>query len=155
MTGEIWALRYGSLGQLSGYTLMTKSPVSEQIDPRIKIAALWVSVLLIFAYVDIFAFFRSDVLNAALNGQVADIQVSQRFLLGTTIYILVPCLMVSAALFLQPKANGWTNVILASLYAISIAISCIGEVWIYYWIGSAAEIALLGAIVVLAWNMRR
>ena len=45
-----------------------------------------------FAYVDIFGFFRADVLNAALDGKVATtgFTVNQVFLTFTLIYILLP-----------------------------------------------------------------
>jgi len=34
------------------------------------LGALWMAMLFVFAYVDIFAFFRKDVLRAALDGRI-------------------------------------------------------------------------------------
>lgn len=125
-----------------------------KIDVRIKIAALWTSTLFIFAYVDIFAFFRADVLEDALAGKVDVFAVSQTFLLLTTIYIIIPCLMISLSLILPAKTNRWANMIVGAVYAFTIMGSCIGETWIYYWVGSIIEVLLLITIVRYAWKMR-
>ncbi len=123
------------------------------IDTRLKIAALWTSLLFIFAYVDIFAFFRADILQGALAGKVAVFAVDQSFLLLTTIYVIIPSLMISLSLILPPRANRLTNIFVAAVYALTILGSCIGEVWIYYWVGSLTEVLLLLVIMRYAWKM--
>ena len=109
-------------------------------------------MLFIFAYVDIFAFFRADVLEEVLAGKVAVFEVNQTFLALTTLYILLPSLMVALTLTLPRKINRPTNVTLAVLYAITIIGGCIGETWIYYLVGSAFEIILLAIIAWKAWT---
>lgn len=86
------------------------------IDVRLKISALWISMMFVFAYV------------------------------------AIPSLMVFLTLVLPQAANRWTNIVLAVLYAVSIAVSCIGETWFYYLAGSAIEIVLLVVLVWLAWR---
>ncbi len=86
------------------------------VDVRIKIAGLWTSTMFVFAYVDIFSFFRADVLNGALAGTVSIFTIDQSFLLITTVYILLSSLMVYLSLTLPAKINRWSNVILAMLY---------------------------------------
>ncbi len=41
-----------------------------QVDVKLVLCALWIAMLFVFAYVDIFGFFRADVLDAALDGKV-------------------------------------------------------------------------------------
>jgi len=130
-----------------------RATTAPAIDTRLKIAALWTSLLFIFAYVDIFAFFRADVLQGALAGKVAVFTVDQSFLLLTTIYVIIPSLMISLSLILPPRANRLTNIIVAAVYALTILGSCIGEVWIYYWLGSLTEVLLLLVILRYAWRM--
>lgn len=125
----------------------------DSIDVRIKIAALWTSTLFIFAYVDIFAFFRADVIEDVLVGKVAIFDVGQNFLLLTTIYVVIPSLMISLSLILAPKFNRWANLVAGVVYAVTILASCIGETWIYYWVGSVIEVILLLTIVRYAWKM--
>ena len=122
------------------------------VSVRVKIAGLWTSLLFVFAYVDIFAFFRADVLNDALAGKVHIFAVGQTFLLLTTLYVTIPSLMIFLSLVLAPKINRWTNIVVAVLYAITIAGSCVGETWIYFLFGSAVEVVLLGVVVWYAWK---
>lgn len=41
------------------------------VDVKLVLSALCIAMLFMFAYVDIFGFFRADVLDAALDGGVA------------------------------------------------------------------------------------
>ena len=41
------------------------------IDVKLVLCALWVTMLFVFAYVDIFGLYRADVLDAALDGRMA------------------------------------------------------------------------------------
>ena|SRR5664279_238869 len=41
-----------------------------QVDVKLVLSALWIAMMLAFAYVDIFGFYRADVLRAALNGRL-------------------------------------------------------------------------------------
>jgi len=133
----------------SKHAHITEAPVST----RIKIAGLWTATLFIFAYVDIFALLRSDFLEQILAGQVDVFSVDQTFLLLTTIYVVIPSLMIFLSLVLPPKLNRWANIILGTLYALTILGGCIGETWIYYIFGSAVEVLLLIALVRYAWKM--
>ena len=128
----------------------------EYIAPnvRIKIAGLWTAMLFMFAYVDIFALFRADILNGILAGTVSVFTIDQTFLLITTVYIILPVLMVYLSLVLPTNINRWANVILALLYAVSIAASCIGETWYFYLLGSFVEVVLLLVLIRHAWRWR-
>ena len=39
-----------------------------KVDPKVVLSGLWISMLFVFAYVDIFGFFRADVITGALAG---------------------------------------------------------------------------------------
>jgi hypothetical protein len=125
-----------------------------QVDVKLVLCALWIAMIFVFAYVDIFGFYRADVLNAALDGKVAttSITVDQVFLTVTLIYILLPTLMVVLSLLLKPRVNRITNIVVSLVYVISIIVSCIGEHWAYYILGSAIEVMLLAAIARTAWR---
>jgi hypothetical protein len=135
---------------------MTENPNFEpfNVNVRIKISALWTAMLFIFAYVDIFGLFRADVRAAIEAGQVGGFIINQSFLLGTTTYIVIPSLMVFAALVLRPRVNRIANIALACVYALTIIAGAIGE-WNYYILGSALELALLALIVYYAWTWPR
>lgn len=125
-----------------------------RVDVRILLSALWATMVLVFAYVDIFGFYRADVLEAALDLRISGtpFDVNQTFLLATLGYILIPTLMVTSSLLLRPGLNRIVTIVVASVYALTIAGSCIGETWGYYVAGSGVEIVLLAMIIRTAWT---
>jgi len=132
----------------------TKQYRDTQVDVKILLCALWIAMLFVFAYVDIFGFYRADVLNAAIEGNVATtaLAVNQVFLTSALVYILLPTLMVVLSLVLRPRANRIINIAVSLLYTVTILGSCIGETWVYYLLGSTIEAILLVAIARTAWK---
>jgi hypothetical protein len=116
-----------------------------EVSVRVKISALWTAMLFVFAYVDIFSLFRPDFRADVEAGVVGGFTVNQTFLLVTTIYIVIPSLMVFGALVLRPRINRMANIALTIIYAVTIIAGAVGE-WGYYVFGSVVEIALLAAI---------
>jgi Family of unknown function (DUF6326) len=128
-------------------TSLEPSPV----NVRVKIAALWASMLFVFAYVDLFSLYRPDFRADVEAGEVGGFAVNQTFLLATTAYVVIPSLMVFCVLVLRPRLNRILNIALAMVYAVSIVAGTIGE-WTYYLLGSLIEAALLVAVVFYAWT---
>ncbi|HSJ82672.1 MAG TPA: DUF6326 family protein [Acidimicrobiia bacterium] len=122
-----------------------------KVNVRMKISALWTAMLFVFAYVDIFSLYRADFRADIEAGAIGGFTVNQSFLLGTTIYVVIPCLMVFATLVLRPRDNRIVNIALSSVYALTIIAGAIGE-WNYYILGSAIEVVLLAAIGYYAWT---
>ena len=121
------------------------------INPRIKIAALWTSMMFVFAYVDLFSLYRADIRADIEAGKIFAFTIGQGFLLGVTIYILVPSLMLFLSLVLPVRVTRIANIVAAVLYAVTITGGAIGE-WNYYILGSITEAALLVGIVYYAWT---
>jgi len=121
------------------------------VNVRVKISALWASVLFVFAYVDLFSLYRPDFRADLEAGEVGGFDITQSFLLGTTVYVLIPSLMVFCALVLRPRIDRIANIALSIVYAATIIAGAIGE-WNYYILGSAAEVALLAGIAYYAWT---
>lgn len=122
------------------------------INPRIKIAALWASMLFIFVYVDLFSMFRADIRADIEAGKMFAFTIGQGFLLGVTIYIVIPSLMVFLSLVLPVRVTRMASIVLAALYAVTIAGGAFGESNYYYILGSLAEVALLAGVVYYAWT---
>jgi anaerobic C4-dicarboxylate transporter len=121
------------------------------VNVRLKISALWTSMLFVFAYVDLFSLYRRDVRADLAAGEISGFTINHSFLLGTTVYVVVPSLMVWLALILRPRADRIANIALGVAYAVTIIAGAIGE-WSYYILGSAVEVALLAAIAYYAWT---
>ena len=121
------------------------------ISPRIRISALWASMLLVFVYVDLFGLYRADVRADIEAGRIAGTSIDQAFLLGTTAYVALPCLMVFLSLVLPVRVARVANTVLPAVYALTIVGGAVGE-WNYYILGSALEVALLAGIIRYAWT---
>jgi hypothetical protein len=121
------------------------------VNVRVKISALWTSMLFVFAYVDLFSLYRSDVRADLEAGEIGGFAINQSLLLGTTVYVVIPSLMVFCTLILRPRVDRIANIALGIVYAVTIVAGAIGE-WNYYILGSAVEVALLAAIVYYAWT---
>jgi len=133
--------------------LTQQPPVGGSVDTRLKIAALWIAMLFIFAYVDLFSLYRPDVRADLEAGRLFAFDVSQTFLFFATLYVVCPSLMIYLTLVMPRGINRLLNVALAAVYAVTIVGSAVGE-WAYFVLGSAAELALLGAVVYHAWTWR-
>jgi hypothetical protein len=121
------------------------------VNVRIKIAALWTAMLFVFAYVDIFSLYRPDFRADVEAGEIGGFTVGQPFLLATTLYVVIPSLMVFGALVLRPRADRIANIALSAVYGLTIVAGAIGE-WNYYIVGSGVELALLAGVIYYAWT---
>ena len=128
-------------------TRLEPSPV----NVRVKISALWMSMLFVFAYVDLFSLYRPDFRADVEAGEVGGFAVNQTLLVATTAYVVIPSLMVLCVLVLRPRLNRILNIALAIVYAVSIVATTICE-WTYYVLGSFIEATLLAAVVFYAWT---
>ena len=127
-----------------------------KVDEKVVLSGLWISMLFVFAYVDIFGFWRADIIKGSLAGQVPGVgfEIDQTFLSLATVYILVPSLMVVVSLLAPARVNRVANLVVSLLYLASIVPNVVGETWIYYILGSVVEMVLLLAITRVAWTWR-
>ena len=123
-----------------------------KINVKIKLAALWLTVNLLYIYVDVYSFFRPGIIEDAIAGKVWEFQITQVWLLGVIILMTIPSLMVFLSLVLPAKVNRWTNIIVGILHIVLALGTTIGESWAYYIFASIVEAVLLLLIVWYAWK---
>ncbi len=131
--------------------LTQQQATNSGIDTRLKISALWIATLFIFGYVDLFSLYRPDVRADLEQGKIFAFDVSQAFLFFTTLYIIVPSAMIYLTLIMPRRANRIVNIVVATVYVLTIIGSAVGE-WNYFVLGSAAEAILLAVVVYHAWT---
>jgi hypothetical protein len=118
-----------------------------KVNVKIKLAALWVTLMLIYIYVDIFGFYEPGVIEDILAGIVWEFKISQAWALGALILMMIPSLMVFLSMILKAGVNRWVNIIVAVLYiAVGIG-TTIGETWAFYIVGHVLGIVLLLTII--------
>ena len=80
-----------------------------KVGVRCKIAALWIAMLFLFAYGDIFGFFSHGQIQEVMAGEISGIAITQVFLFAVSLYIAIASVMVFLSLVLSPTVTRWTN----------------------------------------------
>jgi hypothetical protein len=125
-----------------------------KINVKIKLSAFWITVNLLYIYVDVYSYYIPGEIEKIIAGEVAftGIEVTQAFLLVVIILMTIPSIMVFLSLILPAKANRWTNISVGVFEIIFVAGGVIGETWAFYIFGSIVEVVLLSLIVWYAWK---
>lgn len=128
-----------------------------RIDVKLKLAALWTSVLFLMIYVDYFALYVPGFVENIIAGEVGHtgIQVTQLFLVSAMTLMMIPSLMIFLSLALKPAANRWTNIIAGTFKLVVVLALAVGETWGYYIFASIVEAALFVLIIRYAWKWPR
>jgi len=125
-----------------------------KINVKIKLSVFWITVNLLYIYVDVYSYYIPGEIEKIIAGEVAftGIEVTQAFLLVVIILMTIPSIMVFLSLILPAKANRWTNISVGVFEIIFVAGGVIGETWAFYIFGSILEVVLLSLIVWYAWK---
>jgi len=126
-----------------------------KIDVKIKLSALWASVMFCYIYGDIFGFFKPGRLQAVLAGRMGPFQTTQGALLSAAIVMAIPAVMVFLSLVLTPRLNRWANIVLGILYILIMLATMLPGGWMFYLFLGTVEIALSVLIVWHAWSWPR
>ena len=124
------------------------------IHVRIKLSALWVSVMFCYIYADYFGLYVPGSLQSILNGQMRPLgPTTQGVLLGTALMLAIPSVMIFLSVALQPALARWLNIIVGAAYTAIILLTM--WAWVYHIFYGVIEIALTALIVWYAWNWPR
>jgi hypothetical protein len=124
-----------------------------KINVKIKLSALWIALMFFYLYRDVLGFYAPGHLEALIAGEVAGIQITQVFLLGSAVLMAIPSAMVFLSLVLKARANRWVNIILGIVHIGLLAgTSFIGEVSPLYLFYVIVEFVLMVLIVWHAWK---
>ncbi len=122
-----------------------------RVPVRLKLSALWCSVMFCYIYGDYFELYQPGKLTGMISGKLALGAVSQGVLIGMAAVMAVPSLMVFLSLVLPPRMNRWTNIVLGVIYTVIMILAIRGS-WYFYIFFGLIEIALTVSIVWYAWN---
>ena len=117
-----------------------------------KLAALWVAMMLLYIYADILSLFRPGQIDEMIKGLMVPFPVTQGSLLVASILMIITAVMVFLSLTLKPKIDRWANITLGVLYTSVNISNLIGETWTYYIFFGITEIVLTILIVWYAWR---
>ena len=125
-----------------------------KIHVKIKISALWASVMFCYIYGDYFGLYVPGQLKGMLQGQGPIGLTSQATLVAVAILVAVPAVMIFLSLVLLPGLNRWVNIAASVILTVVVLITMPGA-WAFYILLSIVEVALQMLIVWYAWNWPR
>ena len=133
------------------------SPLEDvKIPVKVKLAALWTSVMFCYVYGDYFELYIPGKLQGMLQGQMAPLgPVTQGVLVGTSILLAVPSLMIFLSIALPPTFSRWLNIVAGLFYTGIMLLIAIGGGWAFYVLFAAIEVVLTLLIVWSAWRWPR
>ena len=123
-----------------------------RINVKMKLSALWVAMMLLYIYADIFSLFRPGQIEEMIEGRMGPLPVTQVSLLAAALLMIIPAVMVFLSLTLKPKVDRWANITVGVLYTAVNISNLIGESWAYYIFFGIVEIVITLLIVWYAWR---
>jgi Family of unknown function (DUF6326) len=126
------------------------------INVKLKLAALWVSVTFCYLYGDYFELYVPKKAEGLVNG--VNMLDSPIKLFIAAFLLLIPSLMVCLSIILKPTINRTLNIFLGIFYTLFVTlvgVSSISEWRSFYVFYAVVEICLTALIVWYAWRWER
>lgn len=122
-----------------------------KIHVRMKISALWTSVMFCYIYGDYFGLYQPGKLQGMLEGKMVPLgPTTQGVLLGTSVMMAIPSVMVFLALALKASLSRWANVILGITFTVIILITMWD--WAFFVFLGIVEVVLTSLVAWYAWK---
>ncbi len=127
-----------------------------KINIRIKLAALWTSVMFCYIYGDYFELYVPQKAEGLLSGQnMLDTPLK---LFIATFVLTIPALMIFLSVMLSPILTKWLNIgigIFFTLFTLLVGISSI-SIWRIFYVFLAIIESIITAIIVWqAWTWQK
>jgi len=126
-----------------------------KINGKLKLAALWTSLMFLIIYLDYFHLYMPGSLEDILAGKVFVFDITHGFLLVALTMVATPALMIFLSVALTAKVNRWANIIIAAINIPLILYNLTGEAWIHMVVGAVIQVVLLCLIIRYAWKWPR
>ena len=119
-------------------------------DVQVKLAALWVAVMLTYLLGDVLRIFAGDF----RPGEISGIKMTDAMLVGVAALMLVPIVMVLLSLTLDQPLSRWVNIVAAALLFVLNLIGLPTYAGMYDKFLIAVSLAMNAATIWIAWNWR-
>lgn len=135
---------------------MTKQLEDFKVNIRIKLSALWTTVMFCYIYGDYFELYVPQKIDGLLSGQnMLDTPIK---LFTATFILAVPALMIFLSLMFSPKIAKWLNIgigMFFTIFTLLVGISSISEWKMFYVFLSLLESIITFIIIWQAWNWKK
>ena len=124
-----------------------------KVNVRIKLSALWITLMLFYIYADILGFYTPGNIESVVAGEIGGFQITEGFLFMMAIWMAIPSVMVFLSLTLKTNVNRWVNILVGILSIIALgATFFVGEFSARYTFQAIVEAVLIASIVWQAWR---
>ncbi len=127
--------------------------VDTKVNIKIKLSALWTSVVLCYLYGDYFELYTPGKVNSLITGD--NVLDSPTTLLIASVVLAIPAVMVAASILLSAKINRILNILIGTLFTVMmvfIGIMSTNEWYLFYVFLAFLESIITGLIVWYAWK---
>lgn len=119
---------------------------------KIKLSALWGTVMSLYIYCDYFQLYVPGKLQAMIDGTTVFGAGNQGTLVGLSSFMLVTSLMICLSVLLPPNINKWLNIVVGIVMTIFLALLAYKTGYYFYKIFATLESLLTLGVVIYAWN---
>lgn len=123
-----------------------------KVNIKVKLAAIWTSLMFIIIYLDYFHLYMPNSLNNIIAGKVHVFDVTQGFLLVALAMVAIPALFIFLSVVLPAKLNRRVNIIAASINIPLILYNLDGVAWVHMVVGAIIQVIMLVLIIYYSWN---
>ena len=128
-------------------TMTTNNQTPTREGGPVLLSTLWLFAMLTYTYGDVVT-----LMDPVKHGTM---QLTEGFLLGGSIFMMIPISMVLLSRLLPYRANRWANLIAGTIMTVMLTLTLFVAVpTLYYVFFSAIEIACTAFIVGYAWKWR-
>lgn len=125
----------------------TNKKTTEMLDMKTRLSALWLFAMLTYTYGDVVT-----LMDPVKHGSI---ELTEGFLLGGSIFMMIPISMVLLSRILKYRASRWASIIAGSIMTVALTLTLFVAVpTMYYAFFTVIEIACTALIVWYAWNWR-
>ena len=124
-----------------------------KLHTKLKLSLLWVSTVFCYIYCDYFELYVPGKLQGMLQGNIGPLgAVTQNALMGTSLLLAVPSLLIFLSVALSPRLSRLLNVVFGVLYTLMMALLAFQAGWYFYKFFASVEAVLTALIVWYAWT---
>jgi len=125
----------------------TNKKTTEMPDMKMRLSALWLFAMLTYTYGDVVT-----LMDPVKHGSV---QLTEGFLLGGSIFMMIPITMVLLSRILKYRASRWTSIITGMIMTAALPVTLfVAKPTSYYVFFTVIEITCTALIVWFAWKWR-
>jgi hypothetical protein len=126
-----------------------------RVNVKAKLALLWVALMFLYMYNDVFSLYQPGHLAELVEGQLEGVQFTQTLLFAAAVLMAFPSFMILLSLTLKARANRLVNIIVGIFHVfVLIGTQFVGEgvPWFFWRLYELLEALFLALIIWTAWK---